>query len=159
MDIRLGERTEDSVRIYYEKAQDPIIKRSLPQKARSVEEALEDYRNTLLPGASSYGRTILLDGAYVGDIWIYCIDPNDEPNAMLSFCVFEKAEWGRGAATEAAKLFLNEVCERFDLKTIGAFVFADNHASIRVLEKNGFELMEEFEEEGRKSAYYLHRRK
>ena len=68
MDIRLGSRTEDTVRTYFEKAQDPRIKAVLPQKAQSVGEAIADYRETLLPGAASYGRTILADGVYVGDV-------------------------------------------------------------------------------------------
>ena len=101
MNIRFGNRTEETVRIYFEASCDPAIKDVLPQKAQSVEEAIDDYRKALLPGATSYGRTILADGAYVGDIWCYCIDTNDEPNAMLSYCVFEKSLWNRGIATAA----------------------------------------------------------
>ena len=108
MDIRLGSRTEDTVRTYFEKAQDPRIKAVLPQKAQSVGEALADYRETLLPGAASYGRTILADGVYVGDVWCYAIDPDDEPNAMLSFCLFEAALWGRGISSAAVALFLED---------------------------------------------------
>jgi len=49
---------------------------------------------------------ILVNGVYIGDIWYYCIDLDDEPNAILSYCIFEKACWNRGIATEAVKLFL-----------------------------------------------------
>ena len=35
----------------------------------------------------------------------------------------------------------------------GAFTFADNKASIRVLEKNGFAVQESFVEDGRESVY------
>lgn len=41
----------------------------------------------------------------------------------------------------------------YHVKTIGAFTFSDNLASIRVLEKNGFVVMEEFEEDGVLSKY------
>lgn len=42
---------------------------------------------------------------------------------------------------------------RYELKSIGAFTFADNIASIRVLEKNGFSVQESFVEDGRESVY------
>lgn len=153
MNICLGNRTADTVRIYFEKAKQPEIKAVLPQKAQTVEEALEDYRETLLANAKSCGKIIIADGNYIGDIWCYCIDENEEPNAMLSFCIFEKEYWSRGIATEAVALFLQEIKTKYELNTIGAFSFADNFASIRVLEKNGFTVLEEFSEEGRDSKY------
>lgn len=153
MEICLGERTAETVRLYFEKAQRPEIRAVLPQKAKTVEEALEDFRKTLLPGATSYGRTIWADGRYIGDVWCYCIDPKEEPNAMLSYCIFEEAYWSRGIATRAVALFLGEMREKFGCKTVGAFAFSDNAASVRVLEKNGFAVAEEFEEDGRLSKY------
>ena len=119
-----------------------------------MEEALEDYQQTLLPGAASYGRTIWLDQTYVGDIWCYGIHLEEEPDAMISYCVFEEAFWRKGIATEAVTIFLQEISEKFQLETVGAFTFLNNVASIRVLEKNGFERKEVFEEEGRMSAYF-----
>lgn len=89
-----------------------------------------------------------------GDVWCYCIDKAEEPNAMLSYCVFETSCWGRGIASEAVALFLAEVRERYDLRTVGAFTYADNEASIRVLEKNGFSLTEDFFEDGKWSKYF-----
>ena len=43
MFITLEKRTADSVRTYFEKANRPEIKQVLPQKARTIEEALQDY--------------------------------------------------------------------------------------------------------------------
>ena len=154
MDICLGNRTAETVRVYFEKANQPEIKAVLPQKAQTVEDALADYRATILPNASSYGRTIIANGNYIGDIWCYCIDINEEPNAMLSYCIFEKAYWSQGIATEAVAMFLKEIRVKYALHTIGAFTFSDNLASIRVLEKNGFSEVEEFSEDGRSSKYY-----
>lgn len=157
MNVTLCERTAKTVAIYFEKAQQPIIRKTLPQKAQSVEEALADYAKTQQPGANSYGRTIYMDGRYVGDVWIYTIDKNDTPNAMLSYCIFETDIWGKGAATAGVQLFLNEVQMKFGLRTIGAFTYAENTASIRVLEKNGFTLEDEFTEKGIVSRYYQRR--
>ena len=72
---------------------------------------------------------------------------------MLSFCIFEKAYWTQGIATDAVALFLQEVQSKYKLSTIGAFSFSDNPASIRVLEKNGFTVLEEFTEDGKDSKY------
>ena len=153
MEICLGERTVLTVKIYFERANSPVIRAVLPQKAKTVEEALEDFRKTLLPGATSYGRTIWADGRYIGDVWCYCIDPAEDPNAMLSYCIFEEAYRSRGIATRAVALFLGEMREKFGCKTVGAFTFSDNGASVRVLEKNGFAVAEEFAEDGRLSKY------
>ncbi|SFD11420.1 GNAT family N-acetyltransferase [Butyrivibrio sp. YAB3001] len=152
--IVLGDRTEETVRIYFEQAQKTSIKSMLPQKATTVEEAIADYHETLLPTATSYGKTILADGTYVGDIWCYCIDKTDTPNAMLSYCVFDESSWNKGIATSATLLFLKEIKNKYNLESIGAFTFSDNLASIKVLEKSGFELIETFEEDGRESKYY-----
>ncbi len=154
MTVTLHERTADTVRIYFERAQQPWLRRTLPQKAKTLEEALDDFERTQLPGANSFGRTICFEGRYVGDVWIYCIDPAETPNAMLSYCVFEPEAWGRGVASEAVRLFLQEVEERFKLQSLGAFTYAENIASVRVLEKNGFRLEESFTEDGVQSCYY-----
>lgn len=153
MKIELRERTEAHVRVYFAKTRDAEIRAMLPQTAATVEQAVEDYRKTRLPGAASYGRTIYVDDAYVGDIWCYCIDRDEEPNAMLSYCLFEKALWSRGIATAALRQFLEDVVLRFGLKTVGAFTYCANRSSLRVLEKNGFTVAETFAENGVESAY------
>ena len=153
MEIQLGERTAETVAVYFERAQNPKIKAVLPQKAQTLEEALADYRETLKPGAGSYGRTILVDGKYIGDVWCYGIDLEEEPNAMLSYCVFEEVLWSQGIATRAVGLFLVEIQKKYGLRTVGAFTYAENVGSIRVLEKNGFVILESFEEDGRESKY------
>jgi len=154
MTITLNPRTRETVRIYFEKANTPQIRALLPQKAQTVEEALSDYEQTLLPGATSFGQTIYADGNYVGDVWCYCIDPTDEPGCMVSYCIFDPAYEAKGVATAALAQFLRMIGEIYAVKTVGAFTFSRNTASIRVLEKNGFALVEEFEEDGIASKYY-----
>ena len=106
MNITLRPRTRESVKTYFEKASVPEIRKVLPQKAKTVEEALEAYEKSLLPTSTSFGLTVWADGCYVGDVWCYCIDQGEEPNCMLSYCIFESSMWSRGIATEAVKLFL-----------------------------------------------------
>lgn len=154
MRIELRERTEAHVRIQYEKIRDPEIWAMIPMTDKTLEQAIADYEKTLLPGATSFGLTIYVDGDYAGDIWCYCIDPEEEPNAMVGYCLFEKALWGQGIATEALRQFQEIAVPRFGLKTLGGIAYCDNKASLRVLEKNGFVKMEDFSEDGVLSAYY-----
>ena len=153
MNIELKTRTEETVAIYFEKANTPAIRAVLPQKAKTLAEALEDFRKTQLPGGASYGETIYVDGQYIGDVWCYGMDKNEEPNAMVSYCVFAPEYYGKGIATKALGLFLGDVRGKFALESFGAFTFRSNTASIRVLEKNGFTVREEFEEDGVMSCY------
>lgn len=155
MNILLGERTAETAAVYFARTRVPAIQRVLPQRAQTLEEFLADFRKTREPGADSFGRTIRADGQYVGDVWCYCMDPASDPQAMVSYCVFDQALWGRGIATEALGLFLEEIRERFELERAGAFTFMENTGSIRVLEKNGFRLTDAFTEDGVESGYYL----
>ena len=154
MTITLQDRTADTVAAYFQRARVPAIEKMLPQRAKTLDEALADFQRTQEPEAGSYGRTIYADGRYVGDVWCYCMDPDGGPQAMISYCVFEQTLWGRGVATEAVRLFLREIRERFSLECIGAFTFAANTGSIRVLEKNDFRFRESFMENGVESGYY-----
>ena len=125
MQIELKPRTEENVRIYFERTQDPVIRHWLPQTSQTVEQALEAYRQSLAPEAASYGRTIWADGVYVGDIWCYGIRQEPDPDAMLSFCIFAKERWGQGIAGEALRRFLEEIVHRFGLRKIGALGTGD----------------------------------
>lgn len=154
MDISLGNRTAESAARSFEQMNTPAIRATLPMKAKTAAEAVADFHASRLPGASSFGRTILADGQHAGDVWCYCIDPDGTPSAMVSYCVFEPALRRQGIASEALALFLPEIAGKYGLKTVGAFTFADNLPSIRVLEKNGFRLAEEFAEDGVPSRYY-----
>lgn len=154
MKVELKERTEAHVRIQYEKIRDPEIWAMIPMTEKTLEQTIADYKQTLLPGAASFGLTIYVDGAYVGDVWCYCIDPEEEPNAMVGYCLLEKSLWGKGIATEALKQFLEIAVPRYGLISVGGIAYCTNAASLRVLEKNGFAKVEEFTEDGVLSAYY-----
>lgn len=149
----MRERTADTVRTYFQRANIPEIRRYLPQKAKTIEEALEDFEKTQLPRAASYGRTVWTDDAYIGDIWCYCINKEEQPNAMLSFCIFDIVSRGKGIASKAVGLFICEIRARYGFGSIGAFTYKDNKRSLAVLLKNGFSAEEEFTEEGRESVF------
>ena len=62
MDIILANRTAETAAIYFERTNHETFRKVLPQKARSVEEAVADFEKSQLPGAASFGRTIRADG-------------------------------------------------------------------------------------------------
>ncbi len=152
--VTLGVRTAETAAIYFRRTGSGVFRSTLPQKARSVEEAVADFHASQRPGAASFGRTILADGRYVGDVWCYGIDPAGTPGAMVSYCVFEPELWGQGVATQALELFLPEIVRRYALRSVGAFTYSSNLSSVRVLEKNGFTLLEESTQDGVSSRYY-----
>lgn len=153
MKIELRERSEETVVIYFSMTQDAQVRKYLPQKAKTAEEALADFHKAQLPGAASYGRTIYADGIYIGDIWCYCIQL-DEPNAMVSYCIFDKEYWNKGVATRALGIFLSEIADKFEVESVGAFTYSANKPSINVLLKNGFVDAESFIEDGVESKYF-----
>lgn len=66
--------------------------------------------------------------------------------------------WGRGLATEAARLALNDAFERVRLDRIVSIARPANTASTRIMQKLGLSLESEFENDGvRLVRYAIHR--
>jgi RimJ/RimL family protein N-acetyltransferase len=84
-------------------------------------------------GSDNYLRTILADGVVVGNAMSWTGDDG----RMVGYWV-EKAHWGRGIASAALRLVLEEERRRPLLATVAEH----NGASRRVLEKAGFRLVE-----------------
>ncbi|MGW2841380.1 GNAT family N-acetyltransferase [Streptomyces sp. NPDC001493] len=79
-------------------------------------------------------RTVLADGDVVGHVAVY-----GEPGEREVTYVVDRYYWGRGIATAALRILLDEVAER----PLFARAAADNTGSVRVLEKCGFEVVRE----------------
>lgn len=154
MDIMLKTRTKEHVVTFWEKTEDEEIKRLFPFSTKSLEEALILFEESLKEDSVSYGKVIYFRGRYVGDIWCYDIDENEEKMSMLSIVIFEKELWGKGIATKALKEFIKEVFNKFDIEKIGAFTYSNNYGSIYLLEKVGFEKIDTFVEDGIESKYF-----
>lgn len=154
MDIMLKTRTKEHVVTFWERTQDEELKRLFPFSAKSLEEALILFEESLKEDAVSYGKVIYFKGRYVGDIWCYGIDENEEKMSMLSIVIFEKEMWGKGIATEALEAFIKEVFNKFNIEKIGAFTYSHNYGSIGLLGKVGFEKIDTFVEDGIESKYF-----
>ena len=84
-------------------------------------KCLDDPKNTT--------RAILFDGAFVGYISCFPMDGQDHVGYWL-----DRAFWGKGIASRALPLLLEEVTRR----PLIAAVATSNIASLRVLQKCGF---------------------
>ena len=153
MEIKLCDRTREDVEVFWRRMQDPEIQRFFPTGQQTLEEALALFEQACGPEARSFGRVIMAQDTYIGDVWCYAIEQGEERHAMFSIVLFDPAWWGQGLAAKATRLFLPEVQERFDVIRIGAFVYADHSRCIGLLRKLGFAERERFVEEGRASLY------
>lgn len=154
MNVKLAERTREHVKINWEKTKALEIRALIPIMDNTLEEALQLFEETLLPGAKSFGKIIIADDNYVGDIWCYGIDEEDEKMAMLSFLIFDEEMRGKGGGWAAMKQFIPLVFENYKIEKIGAFTYEDNGASIGLLKKAGFHEIERFVEDSKASIYF-----
>jgi len=70
----------------------------------------------------------------IGSIGVH--DRYDQPTLGYWFA---KPYWGKGYATEAARAVLARAFRIYDCQEINSYAFTDNLASLRVMEKLGFE--------------------
>lgn len=153
-DLLLKPRTCEHVKIFWEKSQDEEIERMFPFNRSTLDDAIKLYEETLKPGARSFGQVIYVDDKYIGDIWCYGIDEDDEKQAFVSIVIFDKTYWGKGIGEHALKQFCQLVFERYAINKLCAFTYKDNKRSIGPLESAGFKKIEDFVEDGVLSCYY-----
>lgn len=89
-------------------------------------------------------RAILVDGAIVGLVSVNFHRGNHWVDGSLGIMLVPEV-CGKGVATQAVKLMVDEVFAKIPIERISAVVYEPNIASRRVMEKNGFVL------EGRKA--------
>lgn len=82
---------------------------------------------------------IEVDGEAAGAIGLVLMSDVERVSAEIGYWLGE-AVWGRGIGTAALRAVTAEAFRRFELLRIFALPFADNVASIRVLEKAGYAL-------------------
>lgn len=93
---------------------------------------------------------IEVDGVLAGGLGMEPFDDERTGTAIFGYWL-GRAYWGRGIATDAARMLADDAIANRGLRRLEASVFAPNAASARVLEKCGFQL------EGRLCSYYLDR--
>ena len=89
-------------------------------------------------------RAILIDGVIKGLVSVSFTEGNHWVDGSLGIMMMPES-CGKGIATQAVKLMVDEVFSKTPIERISSVVYEPNIASARVLEKNGFVL------EGRKA--------
>jgi RimJ/RimL family protein N-acetyltransferase len=85
---------------------------------------------------------VVLDGTVIGTVSLEVVDGLGQPGmprrteASIGY-IFDPAYAGKGFATEAVTAMLAFAFERLELRRVTAGCFADNLASVRILEKVG----------------------
>src|SRR5690606_21625035 len=102
---------------------------------QALDEAAHTARwERLLANPETMARTILADDEIVGNIAKFVMFDENEVSYWIG-----REHWGRGIATQALRLFLQEYTER----PLGARAVKGNIGSVRVLQKCGFRLVGE----------------
>ena len=91
-----------------------------------------------VPQTPPTNLAIEVDGEAAGGIGLHLQQDVHRRTAEIGYWLSE-THWGRGIMTEAVVAMTNYGFEQFDLLRVEAVVFARNPASMRVLEKSGFE--------------------
>ena len=96
------------------------------------------------------------DGSYVGHAEI---KPRGDGGARAGdyeiIYVLRRECWGRGLATETARRLVEYGLRDLGLERVAATVDAENHASVRILEKIGMRYEGEFEDEFGRTLVYV----
>jgi ribosomal-protein-alanine N-acetyltransferase len=102
-----------------------------------VEELLLEQQATMESGLCRYW-TVLEEGDAIGSLDLSLIA---QESAQLGF-LFRRDRWGHGLATEAAAAVIAHGFGAMGLKRLASATQIENRGAARVLEKNGFVLVE-----------------
>lgn len=126
--VRLRPVEADDLPRMYDLQLDPESNRMAVTIPRT-REAFDSHWGKTLNDPKNTTRAILYDGAFVGSVSCFPVDGEDHVGYWI-----DRAFWGRGIASRALQLLLQEVTSRPLIATVAT----SNGASLRVLQKCGF---------------------
>ncbi|MGH3716804.1 MAG: GNAT family N-acetyltransferase [Micromonosporaceae bacterium] len=128
MDVTLRELDDADLDVLFANQRDPISNQMAGFPARDRDAHRAHYAKIRADPANVL-RTIVVDGAVVGDIGSWESEGVREVGYWIG-----RAHWGRGVATAALRAFVTQIPTR----PLYAHVVAHNAGSLRVLAKCGF---------------------
>jgi RimJ/RimL family protein N-acetyltransferase len=132
--VTLRDVTEADLPVFFEFQCDPVANEMAAFPARDRAAFMEHWTSNILGNDAGRKHTILLDDEVVGNILSW----PDTEGTLVGYWI-GRPYWGKGVASRALALFLEEVDER----PLHAYVVAHNVGSRRVLEKCGFRMVRE----------------
>jgi RimJ/RimL family protein N-acetyltransferase len=133
-EIRLRVATHDDLPIFFEHQRDPLANEMAAFPARDLDAFMRHWTTAILGNETGIARTVLVNGRIAGNVLCFERDGKREVGYWIG-----REFWGRGVATRALAAFLAEVRER----PLFAGVARHNVASLRVLQKCGFVVVDE----------------
>ncbi|MDT0469048.1 GNAT family N-acetyltransferase [Streptomyces gibsoniae] len=132
MEVVLREVHDSDLPVFYRQLNDPVALRmaAFTPEDPADRSGFDAHWSRLRDSGDVDVRTVLADGDVVGTAAVY-----GEPGEREVTYWIDRALWGRGIATAALRMLLEEIPER----PLYARAAADNVASARVLGKCGFE--------------------
>ena len=134
-DVRLREVIESDLSIFFDQQQDDVANHmaAFTQKDPADRDAFDDRWRRIFADATLINRTILHRDEVVGSLSCHRWFGDPEITYWVA-----RPHWGKGIATVALSMFLEQVPER----PLFARAAVDNLGSIRVLEKCGFRVID-----------------
>lgn len=134
MDVLLRDVLEADLPIFYEHQLDPVALRMVAFTPRDESAFMTHWQSNILGDREVTKKTILLGGEVVG----YVVGFERNGKREVGYWI-GRPYWGKGIATRALAQFLGMATER----PLYAIVTKHNVASIRVLEKSGFTIVDQ----------------
>jgi len=129
-EVRLREAEERDLPVFFEHQRDPVASRRAAFPPRHREAFLAHWREKVLADETALALTVLYRGEVAGNVVCFA----QSGKRLLGYWLGREF-WGKGIATRA----LTELLDRVRTRPLHAYVSAGNSASIRVLDKCGFE--------------------
>ena len=151
MKIELRDRDVNHVKEFYKHTKQDDVMKYMYRNPTSLEEEIDAFLKQ--DQTTMVRKVIYVDDCYVGDIWCHSIHETKLCDGLLSCCIFDQHVWNKGVASKALAWFILDLKE-YHIKSVGAFLYAENLGSVHVLEKLAFQREETFEEDGKKAYFY-----
>ena len=137
---------------------DADVRRYVGGRPRTREEAEKRFSGALQPVTNRlriWATVLKSEGKYIGRCGIYPhfnTDGEAIPGEASLGLYIAREYWGRGFATEAGRAFIQLGFDELGLERIVTMIDSRHAASVRVIEKLGFELV--WEEKGEQRSFY-----
>ena len=129
-EVRLRDVEEPDLEVFFEQQLDPEAARVANFPSRDRERFMTHWTTRTLADPTVFVQTVTADGEVAGNIVAWW----DRDRRFVGYWL-GRAYWGRGVGTRALRLFL----QRERVRPLYADPFSGNTASVRLLEKCGFE--------------------
>ena len=136
-DVILRDVSESDLPVFFEQQLDPEATRMAAFPARD-RKAFMAHWTRILADETVITKTVLFDGQVAGNVVTFVHSGEREVGYWIG-----KEYWGKGVATQALSMFLDQI----ETRPLFAHVARHNIASIRVLQKCGFRISGEETEE------------